>query len=50
MAIKRLFDIPHYALEKFPKTDMFVTKYQGEWKKTSTLEFINQEIKYPEDF
>ncbi|MBB6369346.1 AMP-dependent synthetase/ligase [Chryseobacterium shigense] len=42
MTIKRLFDIPHYALEKFPKTDMFVTKYQGEWKKTSTLEFINQ--------
>lgn len=42
MTIKRLFDIPQYALEKFPKTDMFVTKYQGEWKKTSTLEFINQ--------
>ncbi|NML72478.1 long-chain fatty acid--CoA ligase [Chryseobacterium sp. RP-3-3] len=42
MTIKRLFDIPYYALEKFPKTDMFVTKYQGEWKKTSTLEFINQ--------
>lgn len=42
MTIKRLFDIPRYALEKFPKTDMFVTKYQGEWKKTSTLEFINQ--------
>ncbi|SHH45241.1 long-chain acyl-CoA synthetase [Chryseobacterium oranimense] len=42
MTIKRLFDIPNYALEKFPKADMFVTKYQGEWKKTSTLEFINQ--------
>ncbi len=42
MTIKRLFDIPHYALEKFPKTDMFVTKYQGEWKKTSTQEFINE--------
>lgn len=42
MTIKRLFDIPHYALENFPKTDMFVTKYQGEWKKTSTQEFINE--------
>ena len=42
MTIKRLFDIPHYALETYPKTDMFVTKYQGEWKKTSTQEFINE--------
>ncbi|MCJ8154689.1 long-chain fatty acid--CoA ligase [Chryseobacterium sp. SSA4.19] len=42
MTIKRLFDIPHYALEKYPKSDMFVTKYQGEWKKTSTQEFINE--------
>lgn len=42
MTIKRLFDIPHHALEKFPKTDMFVTKHQGEWKKTSTQEFINE--------
>ncbi|REC59597.1 long-chain fatty acid--CoA ligase [Chryseobacterium pennae] len=42
MTIKRLFDIPHYALEKYPKTDMFATKYHGEWKKTSTQEFINE--------
>jgi long-chain acyl-CoA synthetase len=42
MTIKRLFDIPHYALEKYPKPDMFVTKYQGEWKKTSTQEFVNE--------
>lgn len=42
MSIKRLFDIPYYALQNLPKNDMFVTKYQGEWKKTSTLEFINQ--------
>jgi len=42
MAIKRLFDIPHHALEKYPKQDMFVTKDHGEWKKTSTQEFINQ--------
>lgn len=42
MTIKRLFDIPHHALERFPKNDMFVTKYNGEWVKTSTQEFINQ--------
>ena len=40
--IKRLFDIPHHALDQFPKNDMFVTKYQGEWQKTSTQDFINQ--------
>lgn len=42
MTIKRLFDIPRHALENYPKMDMFVTKYQGEWKKTSTQEFINE--------
>lgn len=42
MTIKRLFDIPHYALEKLPKTDMFVTKYNGEWKKTSTQQFVSE--------
>ncbi|TXF77704.1 AMP-dependent synthetase/ligase [Chryseobacterium sp.] len=41
MPIKRLFDFAHQALEKFPKDDMFVTKYHGEWQKTSTQEFIN---------
>ncbi|MBQ0151739.1 MAG: long-chain fatty acid--CoA ligase, partial [Chryseobacterium sp.] len=34
--------MPYRALEKFPKEDMFVTKYQGEWQKTSTQKFINQ--------
>lgn len=42
MTIKRLFDIPYRALEKFPKDDMFVTKHQGEWEKTSTQKFVNQ--------
>lgn len=41
MSIKRLFDISHHALVKFPNETMFVTKYHGEWKKTSTKEFIN---------
>lgn len=42
MTIKRLFDIPHHALENLPNDVMFATKHQGEWKKTSTQEFINQ--------
>ncbi|WP_262152062.1 AMP-dependent synthetase/ligase [Chryseobacterium foetidum] len=42
MTIKRLFDIPQHALENYPKADMFVTKYNGEWKKTSTQEFVNE--------
>ncbi|RZJ44719.1 MAG: long-chain fatty acid--CoA ligase [Chryseobacterium sp.] len=42
MSIKRLFDIPHLALEKLPNEVMFATKHQGEWQKTSTQEFINQ--------
>lgn len=41
MSIRRLFDIPHNALVKFPNDVMFATKYHGEWKKTSTKEFIN---------
>ena len=41
MSIRRLFDIAHQAMEKFPNDSMFVTKYHGEWKKTSTKEFIN---------
>ncbi len=41
MTIKRLFDIATNALEKFPKDDMFATKHQGKWIKTSTLQFVN---------
>lgn len=42
MGITRLFDIPHHALQNFAKDDMFVTKYNGEWVKTSTAEYINE--------
>ncbi len=42
MTIKRLFDIPHYCLDKFPRPDMFITKYNGSWQSTSTQEFVNQ--------
>ena len=41
MAINRIFDFAHEALKKYPQDDMFVTKYQGEWEKTSTQEFCN---------
>lgn len=41
MSIRRLFDFAHHAHAKFPKEDMFVTKHDGEWKKTSSLEFLN---------
>ena len=45
MSIKRLFDFAHNALEKYPQDDMFVTKYHGNWQKTSTKEYINLGIK-----
>ncbi len=41
MSIKRIFDFAHYAAEKYPKDDMFVTKYHGEWQKISTKEYVN---------
>ena len=41
MNIKRLFDVALNALEKYPNSDMFVTKYNGQWKPTSTQEFVN---------
>lgn len=41
MTATRLFDFAYKALEQDPKKDALVTKYNGEWKKTSSLEFIN---------
>lgn len=41
MTIRRLFDIAHHVHAKFPKEHLFVTKYDGEWKKTSTQEYLN---------
>ncbi|WHF52301.1 AMP-binding protein [Chryseobacterium gotjawalense] len=40
MLIKRTFDFAHNALEKYSREDMFITKYNGKWEKTSTREFI----------
>ena len=40
--ITRLFDFPYYQLSKNNLPDCLVTKYEGEWIKTSTQEFINK--------
>jgi long-chain acyl-CoA synthetase len=42
MQYKRLFDFPHYQLEKFPREDALVSKVNGEWVKTSTQSFVDQ--------
>lgn len=42
MEIKRLFDIPYYQLEKFPKEDSLCAKINGTWVKTSTKQFIDK--------
>ncbi len=41
MEPSRLFDLPHYMLEKFPKEDMLAGKINGNWKKYSTQEVID---------
>ena len=40
--ITRLFDFPYYQLEHFNLPDALVTKYDNEWVKTSTQEYINK--------
>lgn len=40
MTIERLFDIPHYQLEKYPNEIMFSYKQNGKWNTISTLSFI----------
>lgn len=40
MTIKRTFDFALNALEQYSRDDMFVTKYDGKWEKTSTSDFI----------
>tara|TARA_Y100000815_G_C13347792_1_gene502762 strand:+ start:3212 stop:4978 length:1767 start_codon:yes stop_codon:yes gene_type:complete len=42
MDVKRLFDFPYYQLEKYNLKKALVTKYNGEWKSTSTQEYIDQ--------
>ncbi len=40
--ITRLFDFPYYQLEKHNLKEALVTKYNDEWKATSTQEFIDK--------
>ena len=40
--VTRLFDIPYYQQSKHPLECAFVTKYNGEWEKTSTQQYIQQ--------
>ena len=40
--ITRLFDFPYYQLEKYNLDAALVTKYDGEWKKTSTKEYLDK--------
>ena len=40
--ITRLFDFPYYQLETKPNDAALVTKYDGEWVKTSTQEYIDK--------
>ncbi|WP_136481922.1 AMP-dependent synthetase/ligase [Cognatitamlana onchidii] len=41
-AITRLFDFPYYQLNNHPLEACLVTKYDGQWKKTSTQEYIDK--------
>ncbi len=40
--ITRLFDFPYYQLEKYNLDTALVTKYNGEWVKTSTKEYLDK--------
>lgn len=40
--ITRLFEFPYYQLEKYNLSDALVTKYNGEWVKTSTKEYLDK--------
>jgi len=40
--ITRLFDFPYYQLEKHNLSDALVTKYNNEWVKTSTKEYLEK--------
>ncbi len=40
--ITRLFDFPHYQLNKFNLDKALITKYEGKWIATSTKEYIEK--------
>lgn len=41
MTITRIFDIPYFTLDKYPKPDYINDKITGSWTSLSTQEFIN---------
>jgi len=40
--ITRLFDFPHYQLEKYNLEKSLITKYNGKWVATSTKEYVEK--------
>ncbi len=42
MELKRLFDFPYFALEKYARPDALVTKVNGQWTQTSSQSFVDQ--------
>jgi long-chain acyl-CoA synthetase len=40
--ITRLFDFPYHQLEKYNLSDALVTKYDNQWVKTSTKEYLDK--------
>ncbi len=40
--IKRLFDFPHYQLEKYNLDKALTTKYDGQWVSTSSQEYVDK--------
>ncbi len=40
--VKRLFDFPHYQLEKYNLQKSLVTKDNGEWLETSSQEYVDK--------
>ncbi|MBC9798151.1 AMP-dependent synthetase/ligase [Sinomicrobium weinanense] len=40
--VTRIFDIPHYQLKTYDLKDALVTKQNGEWKKTSSADYVEK--------
>ena len=42
ITISRLFDFPYFQLQNFSISDALVTKQNGIWEKTSTVEYVEK--------
>lgn len=42
--VNRLFDVPYYAMDTYNLDDLFVTKQNNKWIKTSNSEFIEKAV------